>query len=176
MGSPGAVLSARVKNNQSVSAEFLNRRLAVDLWFRKTTSWKPLWLNSSTGNFSEPPVLRSWGRLEEKNSTPILTALVLRSEEKEKITDPRVNNIRWEGRWALISQDERDIFSSAKLAVIPFESGTISIPLVKKPGSVKRENILKTELFTDWKWNGKSLIIKVDQKMFENTAGFLIEQ
>jgi hypothetical protein len=186
LGVPGAVLSAHGKNNQAVSAEFLNRRFAVNSWYRRTIAWKPLWLNSSTGNFSEPPALRSWGRLEEKNSSWILTSLVLRMEDKEKIQDgildkkkileERVRKIKWEGRWALISQDDRDIFSSTKLAVIPFDSGMISIPLAKKPVSVSRKNILKTESFTDWTWDGKSLTINMSQKMFENTAGFLVEQ
>jgi hypothetical protein len=176
IGVPGAVLPAPGKNNQPFASGFLNRRLAINSWFRKTTQWRPQWLNSVTGNFSEPPALRSWGRLEEKDSTWMLTALVLRNEDKEKITDERIRRIRWTGRWALIAQDDHDIFSSAALALIAFDSGTISIPLAKKPGSVRRKNIINNELFTDWTWDGGLLTIHISQEMLESTAGFLIER
>jgi hypothetical protein len=176
LGVPCAVLSAYGKNNRAIGAEFLNRRLAINSWHRKTTGWKPLWLNSSTGNFTEPPALRSWGRLEEKKSTWILTSLVLRMEDKEKIQDERVRKIKWVGRWALISQDGMDIFSSEKLAVIPFDSGSISIPFIKKPLSVIKKDMEKTGTYNDWKWKDGMLTIRISRRVFEHTAGFLIEQ
>ena len=176
LGVPGAVLSVHGKNNQALSAEFLNRRLAVNSWHRRTTGWKPLWLNSSTGNFSEPPALRSWGRLEEKNSSWMLTALVLRSEDRKKIKDERINKIICVGRWAIISQDERDVFSSSRLAVIPFDSGSISIPFNKKPSSVSKKDIEKTGVYNEWKWKDGMLTIQISREMFEHTAGFIIEQ
>jgi len=118
---------------------------------------------------------RSWGRLEEKDSAWMLTALVLR-KGNEKIKDERINKIIWAGRWALISQDERDIFSSAKLAAIPFDSGSISVPFNKKPSSVLKKDIEKTAAYNDWIWKDGMLTIHISKEILENTAGFLIEQ
>jgi len=175
LGVPSAVLPVSGIENKSISSAHLNRRLAINSWYRKTILWSPLWLNSHTGDMNGPPTLNCWGRMEEKDSASILTALVLRTDNKEKITDLRLSKMIWTSSWALISQDDRNIFSSQKLALIPFGSGSISIALDKKPLSVIRKNIEKSEPYHDWQWNQGMFTITINQELFENTAGFIIE-
>ena len=176
LGVPSAVLPVTGINKENPSPEYLNRRLAINSWYRKTIQWTPLWLNSHTGDLNGPPVLNCWGRMERKDSLSVLTALVLRPDEKEKIQNEKINTIRWTGTWALITQDDRDLFSSEKIALIPFDSGRISIPMGIKPKSVTRKSIDKNEPFTGWQWNQGMFTIAIDRGLFENSAGFLIEQ
>ena len=174
LGIPGAVLPVLGNDGKPASGKYINRRVAINKWFRKTTNWEPLWLNSHTGNFTGPPHLNCWGRLEKKESSTILTALVLRTKEKG-ITDERVGKIKWSGRWALIAQDNSDIFSSHKLALIPFDSGYISIPLAQKPGRIYQVDKDGSDDFKNWEWEQGVLTIRITSDMLENTAGFLLE-
>ncbi len=172
LGPPGAVLPATGKNGAAVDNKYLNRRKAINTWCRKTANWVPLWLNSSVGNLSGPPQLHSWGRLEKKDDSAILTALVLRPAE-EKITDDRAAKIKWSGRWALIAQDEQDIFSSHKLAMIPFDSGYIVMPLTAKPNRISALSQSGYEEYKNWEWSDNMLTIRVND--VTDIAGLLIE-
>jgi hypothetical protein len=176
IGSPGAVLPLALKNEAPVPAKYLNRRLAINHWFRKTIDWEPLWLNSERGNFSTPPRLNCWGRLEINGPDTVLTALALRENEKEKMKDARVNTITWTGRWALISQDSESVFSSGKLALIPFDAGTISLPFATKPVHISRLNMEGEQNFEGWTWENGFLNIRVTDESIQNTAGFVINR
>jgi hypothetical protein len=175
IGAPGSVLSAYDKNGQPIGTKYLNRRLAINSWARRTTNWSPLWLNSHSGNFTAPPQLNCWGRLEKKDSALLLTALVLRNENKEKINDERISKINWSGRWALIAQDTNDIFSSSKLAVIPFDSGYISIPYPAKPAHIYQLSTQGRKEATGWEWGDGKLKIQISEEQLEGIAGFEVE-
>ena len=105
----------------------------------------------------------------------MLTALALRTAEKETLRDEALKGIRWTGDWCLIAQDDQSIFNSRKLAIIHFKPGTISIPLAHHPGKITRENINGHFLFTDWKWENGMLRLNISQILFEHTGGFLVE-
>lgn len=166
LGSPGAVLPSEIAENEQVQPRFLNRRLAVNLWHRRTAKWEPRWYNSLTGNMQGPPQLKCWGRVEEGN----LTALALRESE----SGHAVENISWTGKWALISQDNASIATSGQVAVIPFTSGHITFFTQNKPQKIVRRNIDGESAMDQWKWADGKLTITVTEEELSNTAGYLV--
>ncbi|SEJ20950.1 hypothetical protein SAMN05216327_107103 [Dyadobacter sp. SG02] len=166
LGSPGAVLPSEIAENEQVPPQFLNRRLAVNLWHRRTAKWEPRWYNSSTGNMQGPPQLKCWGRVEEGN----LTALVLREGERAQT----VENINWTGQWALISQDNAPITTSGQVALIPFAPGHITLFTQNKPTKIIHRNINGESTLDHWKWADGKLTITVSEEEFKNTAGYLV--
>ncbi|HLL43520.1 MAG TPA: hypothetical protein VK369_10295, partial [Segetibacter sp.] len=171
LGSPGGVLSTHTDDKREVPEKFRNRRLAVNKWYRKTIQWNPLWLNSNRGNFKTPPVLNCWGRMEKIDNDSILTVLALREENKEAIKDERITQLRWTGRWAIVSVDDTDIFSSSSLALVPFDEGNISIPYSRKPKTVSVQNIRGSLPFNNWEWKDGRLYIQVTREALNSIAG-----
>ncbi|GGM88278.1 hypothetical protein GCM10010967_21120 [Dyadobacter beijingensis] len=169
LGSPGAVLPSEISAQERVPPQWLNRRLAVNLWHRRTAKWEPRWYNSHTGNMQGPPQLRCWGRTEEG----ALTALVLREPEYAGQT---IENITWTGKWALISQDNASISNPNAVAVIPFAAGQISFPIQNKPKQILRRGIAGEAPADRWEWRDGRLSIAVSEEEFRNTAGFLVKQ
>ncbi len=176
IGSPGAMLPVYGKDEQPIADRYLNRRLAINKWYRKTLSWMPYWINSSLGDFNRPPRLNCWGRMEKIGRDTVLTALALREEDKDKIRDERISQMKWSGRWALIAQDDRDISASQALALIPFDPGRISLPCPSKPGSITRLGMQGETAFDDWEWTNGILTIKVSENTLNNSAGFLLKR
>lgn len=174
LGSPGSVLPSSMDGGSEVPSHYINRRYAVNQWYRKTIQWEPLWLNSHIGNLSAPPQLNCWGRLEKNDGKEMLTALVLRDEQKESLTDERISNIDWTGKWALIAQDLADIFSSKQLAIIPFDAGKMAIPLAKKPRRISSLSLTNETDFSDWQWIDGKLVISVNQAKLDDSCGFLV--
>jgi hypothetical protein len=170
IGIPGATLPLLAQE------KYINRRVAINKWFRKTLLWQPLWLNSRTGDFSGPPRLNCWGRMEKKGADSILTALVLREGDKEKITDGRLLQMNWKGRWALIAQDDADVFSSGRLALIPFDEGEISIPCPVRPAAINRVSQTGERAYTQWDWQLGRLTIRISAEQLQETAGFLLSR
>ncbi|WP_353720496.1 hypothetical protein [Dyadobacter sp. 676] len=168
LGSPGAVLPGEISEKEGVQPRFLNRRLAVNLWHRRTARWEPRWYNSGTGNMQGPPHLKCWGRIE----AGALTALVLREPESPGQT---IENINWTGKWALISQDDASIESSGRVAVIPFSPGLISFSFKTKPKQIIRRNIDGEAVTDQWDWRDGRLTIGVNGEEFIHTAGFLVQ-
>lgn len=171
LGSPGAVLPTELENGAPIPERFLNRRLAVNKWYRRSILWKPVWFNSSAGDMEAPPRLRCWGRSENIDGKDVLTALTLR----EDAVRTSVQNINWSGNWGLISQDGLPVTASARLAVIPFSEGKIELPCSRKPSKVTRLNMQGTVPANNWSWAGGRLTIKVSSAELNTTAGFLVE-
>lgn len=136
VGSPGVVLSRNMPDGSPVPVDFINKRLAINKWYRKTTGWHPLWLNSIKGTINKEPELKCWGRLEYIDHNQKLTALALRDPLCTLSGYPFIEKLHWSGRWAIISQDNNDIFTSAKLAIIPIDKGSLEIPLNYRPSRV----------------------------------------
>jgi hypothetical protein len=175
IGVPGACLALTMKDGKEIPEAFVNRRLALNKYYRRTMRWSPRWFNSHKGDLNGPPRLNCWGREEEINGKKILTALTLRPEEKELIRDPYLQSMQWSGTWSLISQDNEDLSTSKKIAVIPFGAGKISFPSSKRPSSVKRENTAGQLPLTNWVWEKGKLTINLDEKMFSQTGAVLVE-
>jgi hypothetical protein len=151
----------------------MNRRLALNKWYRKSIAWEPVWFNSSFGNMQLPLQINCWGRTENIGGKDQLTALTLRGENKKSAQTP--GGYDWLGRWAVISQDDSGISEARQIAVVPFDTGFISIPLQKKPFSIEKVSIDGSEAFQAWKWENNNLVMTVDESLLNKTAGFLIK-
>ncbi len=173
LGAPGAVLGTHLEDGSPVPEKYLNRRLAANTWYRKNIHWEPVWLNSHVGDLTNPPEIKCWGREDVINGDNVLTALILDGSKDQSIET--LMPLEWEGRWAVISQTDENIFNSSKLVVVPFDSGGFSIQLSRKPTSVEKISINGTETYSDWKWEGGSIILEVDETLLSKTAGFTIQ-
>lgn len=173
LGSPGAVLATHLDDGSPVPEKQINRRLAINKWFRKTIQWDPVWLNSHLGDFSKPPRLNCWGRCELIDGKNQITAIVLNGEKDKSYKE--LDNYEWEGRWAVISLDQQGIDNSGEFVVVPFDKGFISIALSSKPKKILKVNTQSESLWEEWSWNEGKLSIKVDEKLLCKTAGFKIK-
>ena len=169
LGSANAVLGTQMLDGSPVPDKYLNRRLAANSWFRRSILWEPMWLNSHIGDLKKAPVLKCWGRVEGG----YLTALVLRGK-KEQGYDA-LNSYEWSGRWAIISQDDKSIGESSKIAVVPFDEGSLSIKLKSKPKKVTSVGINSQQEKNDLTWNNGVLKLEISDNDLNNTAGYLIE-
>jgi hypothetical protein len=170
LGPPGAVLSIFGKDEIPVSDRYFNRRLAIDRWYRKPLSWAPCWLNSQVGDFTAPPMMKCWGRLERDS---VLTALVLRGDADTAINE-QLHGIRWKGRWALISQDDASVFATSTLALIPMDEGEIAIPYPVRPARISGVGRTGETVYKGWQWANGWLIIRVTREDLEREAGVVI--
>jgi hypothetical protein len=172
MGGQSAVLPRKLDNGLPVPLQKISKRMALALWHRTIVGWTPLWLNTQKGSLSQEPIPNCWGRLENNQ----LTALALR-ESPIAFDKSVIRNIKWQGRWALISQDEQGIFETKKLAMIPFDGGFVELPLAKKPAKVVAVMNKAEKSFSEWEWNNGRLTINAGS-LQENPAmnGFLVYQ
>jgi len=173
-GAPGAVLPSVMDDGKPVPSQYLNRRLAINTWFRKTTRWAPVWFDSERGNFSASPALQCWGRSELAGADSIVTALVLRNRiiQDKSI----VHGVSWEGVWAVVAQDDKDILNSNQLAVIPFSTGKIVLAYAVKPSSITMLNMQGEQAATGWEWADGFLTINITGQELQGTAGFVINR
>ncbi|MDR3712303.1 MAG: hypothetical protein P4L51_05770 [Puia sp.] len=184
IGCPGASLPIAQPNGQPIPEKYLNRRLAIDKFFRRSILWQPVWLNSLTGNFNGPPRLNCWGRMEKIGDDTVLTALALRDavrpsrpqDPPAQLPIPGMAGAYWKGRWALISQDDKDILSTPRLALIPFDPGEIVIPCPAKPAAITRLSMTGETLYDRWEWNNGLLKVDMPEDILAKTAGLLVRK
>jgi len=167
IGSPGLVLPIQYKSGE-IPQLMKSRRLALARWYRKTTGWQPLWLNSHKGDLSQEPTPYCWGRLETFAGKEVLTALALREENSQTLDKKELQNIDFEGDWALIAQDNQSIYETKKLALIPFKKGFIKIALEQKPNEIKAVYQDKSEKKA-FEWQDGFLTLTVEDQEVENT-------
>lgn len=154
IGSQGAVLPRKLEDGAPIPADKINKRVALALWHRKSAGWTPLWLNSQRGSFTQEPKPICWGRLENNR----LTALALR-DSSIPFDRSLIRNSQWQGRWALIAQDDEAVFDTSKLALIPFDGGFVDIASPKRPAKVVAVINQKEVQFTGWAWKNGRLTI-----------------
>ena len=138
IGAPGAVLPLPAGGETPAPSLNFNHRRALVQWYRHTTLWKPLWLNSEKGAIEREPRPRCFGRLEPIRAEDRLTALVLRPEGAgdNELDVPGLGKVHWQGRWALIAQDDEPLAASHRLACIPFDGGYLRLPRPSSPARV----------------------------------------
>jgi hypothetical protein len=173
IGSPGSVLPKLLKNGKSVPDRWKCRRQALSRWYRRSTGWSPLWLNTSKGSIAVEPTMNSWGRLENIKGKQQLTALVLREELSHLVNRSEIRNIDWSGDWALISQDDNSIYDCQTLACIPFDAKSLTLPFtsIKKIAVVYKDSEKILDSVKDKNGFVELLTKEVDS---ENFLGFLI--
>ncbi|WP_135548741.1 alpha-amylase family protein [Paenibacillus cymbidii] len=126
VGACGLTLGAYDSDGIALSPVQLGRWQALERWFRRTTGWRPLWLDADPGVTSREPVARSWGRIERLAGGDAVTALTLRG-----VQEPRAYSaapgVSFSGEWALIAQDGRGCADSRELACVPFAAGVLEL-------------------------------------------------
>jgi hypothetical protein len=173
IGVPGAVLSRTMEDGSPVPSRFLNRRMALNRWHRRTTDWSPLWLNSSPGGYLQDPLMRCFGRVEQIGGENRLTALVLREKDKQRLSKDALNGITWQGCWALIAQDDQDIYKSRRLACLPIDGRALQIPRSSRPDRVVAVSRSSEAAWPDWIWAGGKLNIQAGNSL-DQLLGFMI--
>ena len=179
IGVPGAVLSRTMPDGSAVPAKFLDRRIALNRWYRRSPGWKPLWLNSLPGGLNPDgsafdPVMRCMGRQERIGGEDKLTAVALREDKSEKTSPYKtLRGMTWQGRWALIAQDDESIFSSRRLACLPVDGTTLQIPLSRRPNRVLVVTRSAEAEWSDWSWKGDRVTLRCENDK-EGLLGFII--
>jgi hypothetical protein len=116
IGVPGGVFGINTADGRRASPSLLSRLRALTLWYRRSTRWIPLWLNTEKGSLRHEPLARCWGRLEPIDGEDRLTVLALRDGVDKLDNRSELREMDWNGRWAIIAQDDADIYSSTRLA------------------------------------------------------------
>jgi len=173
LGAPGTVLATHLDDGSMVPEKYLNRRYAINKWYRKTIRWEPLWLDSQTGNLQSPPKLNCWGRLETFDGKEALTALILRDMPKPNQYDA-LKPYNWEGRWAIISQDNKGITESDEIVLVPFDEGFITIALPSEPKKITIISTREEIRLENWLWKDGKLTIQINEQQLCKTAGFKV--
>jgi hypothetical protein len=169
LGSPNAVLGTQMHDGSPVPDRYLNRRLAINKWYRRTIQWEPEWINSHLGDLTYPQQLNCWGRVENKK----LTALVLRGKKPD--ASEIVQSYEWDGRWAIISQDNQSINESSKIAIVPFDAGKIALKTASKPRKALAIGLKGESPANNWTWEQGVLVITINEEQLNHTAGYQIE-
>ncbi len=173
LGSPGSVLPDNI-DGKDIPKAFLNRRFALHRWYRKSIQWTPLWLNSELGGMQRPMQLRCWGRMEKIDAEDKVTALVLREPPSDNID--YLASFSWQGRWALIAQDNQDISSSKELAIIPFDEETfLRFPVKMQPTQVLQIAFDSEKVYSKWRWHKGVLELHLEPGDLAQTAGFIVK-
>jgi hypothetical protein len=150
IGAPGSVLPLPHSGQAPLGEAWIAHRQALARWYRRSTGWTPLWLNSERGAIGHEPAMRSFGRIERIGGSDQLTALALRELKPEANEAAPLRGMHWQGRWALISQDNAGIFASRKLACIPFDTGSLDITLDARPSRVVAVRADDEKEMNDW--------------------------
>jgi hypothetical protein len=161
IGAPGAVLPLHASGGDPTLGLNFNPRRALVQWYRPTSLWKPLWLTTEKGAIGREPRPHSFGRLESIRGEDMLTALVLRPQgtEENEMDVPGLGKVHWQGRWAIIAQDDETLAASHRLACIPFDGGSLRLPRPSAPARVMVQE--KGEhLFSSWSWRESILEVR----------------
>jgi len=169
IGVPGAVLSRTMEDGSAVPAVYINRRMALNRWYRRTSNWSPLWLNSSPGGLLRDPRMYSFGRLERIG----ITALALREANKHSIAADAVKGMLWNGSWAVIAQDDLDVFRTNTLACIPVGGIMLDMPRTAHPKRVLAITRSGEHAWRDWRWDHGRLRLNAPSAIDE-LLGFLV--
>ena len=171
IGSSGSVLPVTMPDGSAVPGRYICRRLAISRWQRPTRGWAPLWLNTEKGAHGVLPCVRNWGRLEKWKGETRLVSLILK--EGSAVDLGEGCQVRWSGRWALISQDEKSLFQTSQLALIPFEAGWIEMPLDAAPREIRAISRACETPFQSWKWKKDHLRIELPE-VTDGLVGLLV--
>ncbi|MGA2986252.1 MAG: hypothetical protein ABSG32_20800 [Terriglobia bacterium] len=161
IGAPGSILPLPTRGEAPAPGLDFHHRRALVQWYRHTTLWKPLWLNSEKGALGREPRPRCFGRLEPIGGEDRLTALVLRPEVagENEIEVPGLGKVHWQGRWAIIAQDDETLAASHRLACIPFDGGSLRLPRPSAPARVMAADKNESPL-TTWSWRDSILEVR----------------
>lgn len=121
----------------------------------------------------QDPLMRCFGRLENIDGENRLTALALRENEKHLLPKNCLNGMTWQGSWAMIAQDDEDVFKSRRLACLPIDGTGIQIPRLSRPDHVLAVSRSSEAAWPDWTWAGGKVNLHA-QSSSDQFLGFVI--
>ena len=117
--------------------------------------------------------MRCFGRLENIEGENRLTALVLREKDKHLLQKDCLNGTTWQGSWAVVAQDDQDIFKSRQLACLPIDGTSLQIPRPSRPDRVLAVSRSSEAAWPDWTWAAGKLNLHVKNSS-DQLLGFVI--
>lgn len=157
LGAPGANLPRKLADGSPVPPAQLARRRLLMQSHRPARRWEPWWLDSAPGAIGAEPEVRSWGRIEYlPDGSSALTALALR----DPLRGIDTRGVRWQGRWAVVSGSDEDIFNAPEITAVPFDSGWLELPRPVRPARVTCVERQKETAHVDWTWHDGLLRIE----------------
>ena len=121
----------------------------------------------------QDPLMRCFGRLENIDGENQLTALVLREKGKHLLPKDALRGMTWQGCWAVIAQDDRDIFQSRRLSCLPIDGTALQIPRATRPNHVLAVSRFGEAAWPNWAWaEGKLNLLAHNQS--DELLGFQI--
>jgi hypothetical protein len=171
IGAPGTILPRKLVDGSAVPLRWLQQRAAINRWHRRTTRWRPLWLNTSRGAEGKELRMGSLGRLETVAGEERLTALALRRVASG--TMPGLDGFEWSGRWALIAQSDEDIRGRGSVACIAVDGGRLRMPRRERPVRVVAVSARGESAWRNWEWRGGVLALRAES-LPEGILGFVV--
>jgi len=177
VGVNGLTLGEFDNDGKRMTPSDANRWAALQTWHRRTCGWRPLWLEADTGSLKGEPRLVSWGRTESLNGQDVVTSAALRNDSPDPKGYDGLPGVRFAGRWALLSQNDRSVQETGQLACVPFSAGTLSLEgefsAVRIYGSVKGGLTLLRSLS---RADLQELRLTVSEEELAEIAGFVVER
>ncbi len=175
VGAPGIMLPKAAYDDSTQGMQRRRRALALSRWHRRSTHWRPLWLDSEKGRLGMEPALACWGRLEMLNGSECVTALALRESVLHDSPPMELGIAGWTKRWALIAQDDRSLRESKELACIPIDgAGELHLQLDKTPSQVTLVTTKGEQPSQEAIIDGGSVRIRVPEHPTQPILGYLI--
>lgn len=175
VGANGLTLGESDADGCSLTEADARRWSAISVWRRRRNAWTPVWLDVDMGGGGSEPLLRSWARAERIGDERRITAAALRGEATAETTFEELGSVRFTGAWALISQDDDGIWSTATLACIPFRPGVLTIDrpvesiVVHRSGGQTRAEAPESRQLADG-----SIVIRVSHEELGRIEGFIL--
>jgi hypothetical protein len=174
VGAPGIILAMSAYDDSPEGVARRCRGWALARWHRRTTRWRPLWLDSEKGRLGLEPSLACWGRLDALGGQVVLPALALRDSGLKQTPPTHLGIAGWSGRWALIAQEEGAIHQSACLACIPIDAGWVHLQLEQAPTAVRVVTLAGERPAEEATIEGTRVRIEVPANSREPIVGYLV--
>lgn len=174
VGASGTVLPRMDGRKKSITPYMERRWSAVRQWGRAHTSrWSPLLLDCDMGGSGSEPYLRSWARLEERDGKQLICAASLRGDSSKLTAFESLPGIEFSGKWAIVSLDEKDIYTCERLAIVPFSSGQLKIKGIFKQVQIQNSDNKLTAINNP---ADNQLTLAAGLEALDNIIGYVLQR
>lgn len=99
--------------------------------------------------------------------------MALRDENKKLIAPDALKGMSWNGNWAVVAQDDFDVFNTLTLACIPVGGTALNTPRAKRPNRVLAITRSGERAWSDWRWEHGRMRLQASPTIDE-LIGFLV--